>query len=89
MTDAEFNLSATDPYALISIGGNKRQAVVFDTGASLGITFDKNDFDGPLTVPEGDLRLGGMAQGLKIEGVGPVTWTFRNTDGSELMIRSQ
>ena len=30
-----------------------------------------------------------MAQGLKIEGVGPVTWTFRNSDGSELMIRSQ
>ena len=50
--------------------------MVFDTGASLGITFDKNDFDGPLTVPEGDLRLEGMAQGLKIKGIGPVIWTF-------------
>ena len=30
-----------------------------------------------------------MAQGLKIKGVRPVTWTFRNSDGSELMIRSQ
>ena len=30
-----------------------------------------------------------MAQGLQFEGVGPVTWTFRNTDGSELMIQSQ
>ena len=89
MTDETFAMLATDPYALISIGGTERQPVVFDTGASLGITFDKSDFDGPITIPEGDLRLGGMAQGLKIEGVGPVTWTFRNSDDSELTIRSQ
>ena len=50
-----------------------KQPVIFDTGASLAITFDKTDFDGPLTVPKGDLRLGGMANGLKIEGVGSVT----------------
>jgi hypothetical protein len=74
---------------MVSIGGGgQRQPVIFDTEASLGITFDKDDFDGPITIPEGELRLGGMAQGLKIEGVGPVTWTFRNTDGSELRIRS-
>ena len=89
LTDEMFTLLASDPYALISIGGGHRQAVIFDTGASLGITFDKDDFDGPLTIPEGDLRLGGMASGLKIEGVGPVTWTFRNSDGTELQIRSQ
>lgn len=89
MADKVFNLLATDPYALISIDGEQRKLVLFDTGASLGITFDKNDFDGPLIVLGGDLRLGGMAQGLKIEDVGPVTWTFRNSDGSELMIRLQ
>ena len=55
----------------------------------MGITYEKQDFDEPLTVPEGDLRLGGMAQGLKIEGIGAVTWKFRNTDGSELTICSQ
>lgn len=68
--------------------GTTRHAVIFDTGASLGITHDIHDFDGPLTVPEGELRLGGMAQGLLIEGIGPVTWTFRNSDGSEVEIRS-
>jgi hypothetical protein len=68
--------------------GITRQAVTFDTGASLGITHDKQDFDGPFTIPEGELRLGGMAQGLLIEGIGPVTWTFRNNDGSEVKIRS-
>ena len=65
-----------------------RKAVIFDTGASLAITPDKSDFDGPLTIPKGDLRLGGMANGLVIEGVGPVTWTFTNPDGTEVRIRS-
>ena len=65
-----------------------RKPVIFDTGASLAITPDKLDFDGPLTVPKGDLRLGGMANGLRIEGVGPVTWTFANSDGTEVRIRS-
>jgi hypothetical protein len=77
--------SSSDPFFNFGI---TRHPVIFDTGASLGITFDKRDFDGPLTVPDGDLRLGGMAQGLKIEGIGPVTWTFRNDDGSEVQIRS-
>ena len=89
LSSEAFQVLASDPQALMTIGGGQRKPVIFDTGASLGITFDKNDFDGPLTVPEGDLRLGGMAQGLKIAGVGPVTWTFRNPDGSEVKIRSQ
>ena len=50
-----------------------RQPVIFDTGASLAITLDEADFDGPLTLPKGELRLGGMANGLKFEGMGPAT----------------
>ena len=69
---AAISILSTDPHALLSVAGSK-QAVIFDTGASLGITFDKDDFDGSLTIPEGDLRLGGMAQRLKIEGIGSVT----------------
>ena len=57
-----FQVLASDPQASMTIGGGQRKPVIFDTGASLGITFDKNDFDGSLTVPEGDLHLGGMAQ---------------------------
>ena len=88
-TILQSGMLASDPHALVSIGGSAKHSVIFDTGASLGITFDREDFDGPLTIPDGDLRLGGMAQGLKIEGVGPVNWTFCNVDGSELTIRSQ
>ena len=68
--------------------GTVRHPVIFDSGASLGITFDKNDFDGPLSKPEGDLRLGGMASGLLIEGIGSVSYTFRNGNGTEIQIRS-
>ena len=30
-----------------------------------------------------------MANGAKIEGVGPVTWTFSNKEGTEVQICSQ
>jgi hypothetical protein len=58
--------------------------VIFDTGASLAITPDKSDFNGPLTVPAGNLWLGGMANGLRIEGIGTITWFFRHTDRSDV-----
>ena len=64
-----------------------KHPVICDTGASLAITHDKNDFDGPLTVPKGDLRLGGMANGLNIEGFGSFTWTFRNGTGEDVCVR--
>ena len=44
------------------------------------------DFDGPMSVPTGDLLLGGMANVLRIEGIGTVTWTFANLDGTEVRI---
>lgn len=65
-----------------------KKPVIFDTGASLAITYDKSDFDGPLTIPKEDLRLGGMANGLCIEGVGPVTWTFSNGAKSNVCVTS-
>ena len=84
----DIDILAHDPHALISMARTK-SAVIFDTGASLGITNDIKDFDKPLTIPKCDLRLGGMANGMKIEGVGPVTWTFSNKDGTEVQICSQ
>jgi hypothetical protein len=66
------------PCVFMNFEIKNRHPVIFDTGASLAITHDKSDFSGPITLPTTDLRLGGMAQGLKIEGIGPVTWTFAN-----------
>ena len=84
----DIDLLAHDPHALISVTTTKA-AVIFDTGASLEITHDIQDFDKLLTIPKCDLRLGSMGNGMNIEGVGPVTWTFSNKDGTEVQICSQ
>ena len=63
------------------------QPVIFDTGGSLAITPDKTDFNGPLTIPKGDPRLGGMANGLKIEVMGSVTWTFSDRPAADVVVR--
>jgi hypothetical protein len=86
---AATSISTDDPSAFMFFSNRPttRQPVIFDTGASLAITPDKTDFDGPLTIPKGDLRLGGMANGLKIVGMGPVTWTFSNGSAADVAIR--
>ena len=86
---SELSLSSVDPHAfmIFNTRPNHCRPIIFDTGASLAITPDKTDFDGPLTVPKGDLRLGGMANGLKIEGMGPVTGTFANGAAGDMVVR--
>ena len=66
-----------------------RHPIIFDTGASLAITFDKNDFEGPIQSPNRPMKLGGMANGLEIEGIGTVAWGFTAADGSEIVLRTQ
>ena len=85
LTTAE--MLASDPHALLGIG-DLRRPVIFDTGASLAITFDKSDFDTPLSTTKEPRYLGGMANGLRIEGHGDLTWKFTASDGSELRIRT-
>ena len=78
---------ADNPHAFMAVG-NSKKPVIFDTGASLAITPRKVDFDGPLTIPEGELCLGGMANGLYMEGVISVRWTLNHTDGSKIAKQS-
>ena len=51
--------------------------VIFDYGASLTISPDKQDFSGPIEMIDYDQRLGGMAKGMHIEGVRTIKWSFR------------
>ena len=55
--------------------------VIFDTGASLAISPSKDDFAGTITPFDTPQRLGGMANGMNIEGVGIIKWSFRTTHG--------
>ena len=52
-------------------------SVIFDSGASLAISPSKDDFVGPIQQLPTERRLGGMAAGMLIEGIGTVRWTFQ------------
>ncbi len=60
--------------------------VIFDTGASLSITGDKEDFITDSFKETEQLKLGGMASGASISGVGNVGWTFQCDNTEQLTI---
>ena len=60
----------------VKLANNAFVPIIFDTGASLVITGDKQDFL-PNTFKEvTSLKLGGMAAGALITGAGNVAWIF-------------
>ena len=61
--------------------------VIFDSGASLAISFNESDFIGSIR-PLDNHQLGGLANGLKIEGIGTVHWKFRTKEGSIMTLIS-
>jgi hypothetical protein len=63
--------------------------IIFDTGASLAITPDKEDSVEALTPLRRRMTLGRMANDLVIMRSGMVSWTFPASDGMEMQIRTQ
>ena len=62
------------------------QPIIMDTGASLAITGNKQDFV-PYSYQEvTSLTLGGMTAGANIAGVGNVVWTLQCNDGDQMAI---
>ena len=61
-------------------------AIIVDSGASLSISPHKSDFIGPIQPV--NLRLGGMADGMIIEGRGKVEWSFKTQNGKTLTIKT-
>jgi hypothetical protein len=66
--------------------GNHHVPIIFDTGASLAIMPDADDFIAPPTLLGTPMKLGGMVNNLEIRGVGTVCWTFEAADGSDIQI---
>ena len=56
--------------------------VIWDSGASISITPDTNDFDGTMKRPGTITQLKGIARGLQIKGQGEVTWAFHDVNGN-------
>jgi hypothetical protein len=63
--------------------------VLFDTGASLAITPELSDFVSPPKQLARPMKLGGMANGIEIKGIGIIDWTFTAKDGTEVQIRTE
>ncbi|KAI2495123.1 hypothetical protein MHU86_19397 [Fragilaria crotonensis] len=57
-------------------------AVIWDSGASVTITPNKDNFDNPILKPSTIIQLKGIAKGLRIEGQGHVKWSFHNVFGN-------
>jgi hypothetical protein len=100
-TELESNLAPSD-LALSELIGNTMTCpvvnnamsqwiitVIFDTGASLAITPELSDFVSPPKPLARPMKLGGMANGIEIKGIGIITWTFTAEDGTEVQIRTE
>ena len=56
--------------------------VLFDSGANCCITNNKEDFIGDIeTYAPNNNIIDGIGKGLKVEGVGTVSWTFQSACG--------
>ena len=59
--------------------------VILDSGCTCTISFNKQDFIGPIC-PVQFIKLKGIASGLQVKGIGTVNWTFLSDDGSRVPI---
>ena len=59
--------------------------IIIDTGASLSISNNKNNF--PEGIEPCDIELQGIGSGLHVKGKGKVCWRFQRSDGGFVVIK--
>jgi Zinc knuckle len=65
------------------VKGDTGVPVVWDSGASTCVSFDRNDFVGPIKPPDASRRLRGFSRnGPRISGIGTVAWSFKDVNGN-------
>ena len=64
-----------------SITGNESFPLVWDSGASHCVTFDKNDFVSEIEDPGILRRVQGIYSGLEVKGIGLVQWSVHAENG--------
>ena len=60
--------------------------IIWDSGGSISISPDPEDFQGTMRSPGTITQLKGIARGLQIKGQGEVTWAVHDTNGNLRMI---
>jgi hypothetical protein len=58
-----------------------RFTLIWDTGASVSLTYDKEDFVGEMTRTSTFMRLKGIAKGTRIEGIGYAAFSVSDSTG--------
>jgi hypothetical protein len=61
--------------------------IIWDSGASISVTPDKNDFVGHFSKTTTHDELKGIAQGLKIRGQGHVLWAFPDKNSNLRLLK--
>ena len=74
------------PTCLTAKGGFN---VVFDTGTTKPISFNKDDFIGELRPPVQPLLMRGISQGLHVAGIGMLAWHFLDDAGDVQVIETE
>ena len=72
----------------LSDKGDDLLPIVIDSGASISLTANYNDFVGPIR-PATITELKGLAHTTKVRGVGNVAWTVRDVFGATQTIKTQ
>ena len=85
LTKTGFNSSLFNP---LSSSINKKFPIIFDSGASVAISGFKNDFVSDIQEPSSEIRLGGMANGMLVKGIGKVKWSLQ-TGSDTVVIHTQ
>jgi hypothetical protein len=79
---AQLGLACHHPAALQALMTKEDSyEVIWDSGASMCISHDKNDFVGPMDTVSTMSWLKGIIKGLKIKGQGHLLWAFHDTQG--------
>ena len=79
--------SVQDQRVYVSVKKDKTMPIVIDTGASISLTPNRDDFIGPIRPIQAELK--GLADHVSVAGVGQVEWTIRDLFGAIRIIRTQ
>ena len=88
LTPSESTALSQRMMVYLSDKGDDLLPIVIDSGASISLTANYNDFVGPIR-PATITELHGLSHTTKVHGVGKVEWTVRDVFGATRTIKTQ
>ena len=80
----------TNPRALsCHLKSSMRFSLIWDSGASVSLSYDKEDFVGELRKPSTVMQLKGIAKGIRIEGIGYAAFSITDSAGKLRTVKTK